>query len=92
MPVSHTAQGRFHHSKSNVVTPYPHPASIIDCLDCPGANYFEDHMANLYNEDFLWGMVIQTAHLQSDRQVLYSKRDRVLDWLITMGVKDTPEK
>jgi len=49
-------------------------------------------MADLYNEDFLWGTSIQTAHLQGDRRVLYPKRDKVLNWLITMGVQDIPEK
>jgi len=49
-------------------------------------------MADLYNEDFLWGTSIQTARLQGDRRILYPKRDKVLDRLITMGVADIPEK
>ena len=90
--VSRTVQGKYWHSRENVITPYPHPASIIDHLDAPGMEYFEDRMANLYNEDFLWGMSIQIAHLQGDRRVLYSKRDKVLDQLITIGVQDVLEK
>ena len=54
--------------------------------------YFEDQLASLYNEDFLWGMAIQMACLQSDRRVLYPKKDRVLDRLITTGVKDVPKR
>jgi len=49
-------------------------------------------MANLYNEDFLWRTLIQTAHLQGDQRVLYPKRDKVLDSLFTMGVQDVPKK
>jgi len=90
--VTRTVQGGFHHSKANVFTSYPHPASVIDRLDALGMEYFEDSMVDLYNEDFLWGMSIQTAHLQGDRRILYPKRDRVLDRLITMGMADVPEK
>jgi len=49
-------------------------------------------MPDLFNKDFLWGTAIQTACLQSDRRVLYPKRDKVLDRLLTMGVKDVPER
>lgn len=49
-------------------------------------------MLDLYNEDFLWGTAIHMARLQSNRRVLYPKRDKVLDRLITMEVKDVPER
>ena len=54
--------------------------------------YLDNPMLDLYNEDFLWGTSIQMAHLQNDRRVLHPKRDRVLDRLITMGVRNVDER
>jgi len=56
--VSYTAQGFYPHSRQNILTPYSPSATIINHLDAPGMEYFEDAMPNLYNEDFLWGTAI----------------------------------
>jgi len=61
---------------------------IIDRLDGDGNSYLDNPMNNLYNEDFLWGVSIQTTRLQNDHRLGHPKRDRVLDRLITMGVQD----
>jgi len=90
--VSRTDQGRYPHSRANVVTPYPRNHTIIDCLDGEGQGYIDNPMSDLYNDDFLWGTAIQTAHLQSECQVLQPKRDKVLDRLITLGVQNTDER
>ena len=90
--VSHTAQGRFPHSRTNVLMPYPKNATIIDRLDGEGTGYIDNPMLDLYNKDFLWGTAIQTARLQNDQRVLHPKRDKVLDRLITMGVWNVDER
>jgi len=64
--VSHTNQGRYPHSRSNVIDPYPKNTRIIDRLDGEGNAYVDNPMHDLYNEDFLWGTSIQTARLQSE--------------------------
>ena len=86
--VSRTEQGRYPHSCANVIDPYPKNACIIDRLDGDGNSYLDNPMNDLYNEDFLWGTSIQTARLQNECRIGHSKRDRVLDHLITMGVQD----
>jgi len=86
--VSRTDQGRYPHSRTNVIDPYPKNTRIIDRLDGEGNAYVDNPMHDLYNEDFLWGASIQTARLQSERRFAHPKRDRVLDRLITMGVQD----
>jgi len=90
--VSRTNQGRYPHSCANVLDKYPKNADIIDRLDGPGDGYINNPMLDLYNKDFLWGTSIQTARLQNDRRVLHPKRDRVLDRLITMGVRNVDER
>jgi len=90
--VSRTDQGRYPHSRANMLTPYPKNTTIIDRLDGEGAGYIDNPMLDLYNEDFLWGAAIQTAHLQNDRRILHLKRDKVLDRLITMGVRNVDER
>jgi len=90
--VSHTNQGRYPHSRTNVIDPYPKNTTIIDCLDGEGAGYIDNPMGDLYNEDFLWGTTIQTARLQSDQRILQPKRDGVLDHLIMMGVRNIDER
>jgi len=92
MSVSRTDQGRYPHSHSNIVTPYPKNATIINRLDGEGMGYIDNPMSDLYNEDFLWGTAIQTTHVQNDRRVLQPKRDRVLDQLITLGVQNISER
>jgi len=82
--VSRTNQGCYPHSRANVITPYPKNITIIDRLDGEGLGYIDNPMLDLYNKDFLWGTAIQTACLQSERRVLQPKRDKVLDWLITL--------
>jgi len=86
--VSRTDQGRYPHSRANVIDPYPKNTRIIDRLDGDGNSYLDNPMNDLYNEDFLWGTSIQTAQLQNDRRIGHPKRDRVLDCLITIGVQD----
>jgi len=86
--VSRTDQGRYPHSRANVIDPYPKNTRIMDRLDGEGNSYLDNPMNDLYNEDFLWGTSIQTIRLQSERQFTHPKRDRVLDCLITMGVHD----
>jgi len=86
--VSRTDQGRYPHSRANVIDPYPKNTRIIDRLDGDGNAYLDNPMNDLYNEDFLWGTSIQTARLQNDRRMGHPKRDRILDRLITMGVQD----
>jgi len=86
--VSRTDQGRYPHSRANVIEPYPRNTRIIDRLDGDGNSYLDNPMNDLYNEDFLWGTSIQTARLQGDRRFSQPKRDRILDRLITMGVQD----
>jgi len=49
-------------------------------------------MNDLYSKDFLWGTAIQTACLQNERQVLQLKRDRVLDRLIMLGVRNVDKR
>jgi len=68
--ISCTNQGRYPHSCSNIVSPYPKNTTIINRLDGEGAGYIDNPMGDLYNEDFLWGTTIQTAHIQSDCRVL----------------------
>jgi len=65
--VSRTDQGRYPHSRTNVIDPYPKNTRIIDRLDGEGNAYVDNPMHDLYNEDFLWGTSIQTARLQSER-------------------------
>ena len=86
--VSCTDQGRYPHSRANVIDPYPRNTHIIDRLDGEGDSYLDNPMNDLYNEDFMWGTSIQTARLQADCRIHHLKRDRVLDHLITMGVQD----
>ena len=86
--VSRTDQGRYPHSRANVIDPYPKNTRIMDRLDGEGNAYLDNPMNDLYNEDFLWGTSIQTARLQSERRFAHLKRDRILDRLITMGVHD----
>jgi len=76
--VSCTDQGRYPHSRANILNKYPKNTTIIDRLDGEGIGYIDNPMLDLYNEDFLWGTAIQTARLQNDRRVLHPKRDRVL--------------
>jgi len=90
--VTRTEVGRYRHVRGHVFAAYPHSSAIIDRLDKPGSEYLDDQMSDLYDEDFLWGAAIQTARLQSDRWVRSPKRDKVLDRLITLGVRDTPER
>ena len=90
--VSHIDQGRYPHSRANVIDKYPKNTTIIDRLDGEGMGYIDNPMLDLYNEDFLWGTTIQTARLQNDQRVLHPKRDRVLDRLITLGVQNTDER
>jgi len=90
--VSCTDHGRYPHSRDNVIDPYPKSTTIIDCLDGEGQGYIDNPMPDLYNKDFLWGTAIQTAWLQNDQRVLHLKRDRVLDRLITMGVRNINER
>jgi len=86
--VSRSDQGRYPHSRANVIDPYPRNTTIIDRLDGPGNRYLNLYQNNLYNEDFLWGTAIQTARLQNERRLAHPRRDRTLDRLITMGVQD----
>jgi len=90
--VSRTDQGRYPHSRANVLDKYPKNTTIVDRLDGPGMGYLDNPMLDLYNEDFLWGTSIQTARLQNDQRVLHPKRDRVLDRLIMMGVRNVDER
>jgi len=90
--VSRTDQGRYPHSRTNVLDKYPKNTTIVDRLDGPGMGYLDNPMLDLYNEDFLWGTSIQTARLQNDQRVLHPKRDRVLDRLIMMGVRNVDER
>jgi len=90
--VSRTDKGRYPHSCANVIDKYPKNTTIINRLDGEGMGYIDNPMWDLYNEDFLWGTAIQTAHLQNDQRVLHPKRDRVLDRLITLGVQNTDER
>jgi len=86
--VSRTDQGRYPHSRGNIIDLYPKNTRIMDRLDGDGNAYLDNPMHDLYNEDFLWGTSIQTARLQSERRFAHPKRDRILDCLITMGVQD----
>jgi len=92
MSVTHSDLGHYHHPRGHVFGPYPRPAEIIDRLDKPGSDFLDDRMGDLYNEDFLLGAAIQTAHVQNEQQVRWPKRDRVLDRLITLGICNTPKK
>jgi len=90
--VSRTDQGCYPHSRQNVIDRYPKNTTIIDQLDGEGMGYIDNPMHNLYNEDFLWGTAIQMAHLQNERWVLQPKRDKVLDCLITLGVRNVDKR
>ena len=83
---------RCSHSFLGTLAPSAKNTTIIDRLDGEGMGYIDNPMLDLYNEDFLWGTAIQTACLQNDQRVLYPKRDRVLDHLITLGVQNTDER
>jgi len=90
--ISRSAQGKFPHARDNVIDPYPRNTKIIDRLDGPGNGYLDLYQNDLHNEDFLWGTAIQTARLQNDRRFSHPKRDRTLDRLITMGIKNYDER
>ena len=40
----------------------------------------------------MWGTAIQTAYLQNEQRTQQPKRDRVLDRLITLGVRNVDER
>jgi len=51
--ISRTDQGRYSHSRANVLDKYPRNTTIIDRLDGPGMGYLDNPMLDLYNEDSL---------------------------------------
>src|SRR5882762_12033326 len=80
---------RTHNSTRSAPIPYPTPEAMMAHVDAPMGNaWYRDPADDLFLQDFLFHMRMQTARWIEDQSHRFPNHDRVLDQLIAEGPFD----
>ena len=96
LTIARMTRANYDHSRDTprgAPRPYPTPSELIQRIDGPGTYWYYDRASDLHLRDYVWFTRMQAARRLDQRFDArgVSRNDRVLDWLLEIGVFDRQE-